>query len=506
MQHFISTEKPQSSYKVALLIKQAAFQNDAIQNYYTDPLEAGGIPPSDIISYSLTYTEKNKAPVKLIKESLETVLKACKSQNIKTLFVADSPYFKVLAGEKKADPNLGYIKPCAIEGYEDMNVILSLNYQALFYKPDLQKKLTMSIQTLVDHHVGQHEDPGTGIIHSEEYPDTVQSIEDALNRLLTYPALTTDIEGYGLDLKPLGTIAFAWDKHNGLALQLQPDHTTQGFGYPIHEMLREFFETYTGTLIFHSASFDIKQLIFSLYMKGVHGDYKGTIAGLKTFFRSIHCSKVLTYLATNSTARNELGLKQNAFEFAGNYAQEDIKDISKIPFPELKQYNLVDCLSTWYVFDKNMPKVVKDDQLTIYNELMIPSLKVITNMELVGMPISLPNVIKAENQLENIANTNHSFLKSCDEISTWEFERMRKNAVAGNAKLKKKVNPMHVYAEPFKPSSSHHVGELLHEQLGLEVKDTTETGLPAVGAKPLMKIANQLISTHKLDKELYEIR
>ena len=72
-----------------------------------------------------------------------------------------------------------------------------------------------------------------------------------------------------------------------------------------------------------------------------------------------------------------LGLKPLAHEFAGNWAKDDIKDIRRIPLPELLQYNLVDALSTWYVHTKYYPVMVQDNQEELYHSLMLPSLKLI---------------------------------------------------------------------------------------------------------------------------------
>ena len=122
----------------------------------------------------------------------------------------------------------------------------------------------------------------------------------------------------------------------------------------IKRMLRQFFIKYKGKLIFHNATYDIKVQILNLFMEHAT-DYKGMLYGLEIMTRHFDDTKVIAFLALNTTAEISLGLKELAHEYAGNYAQEDINDIRLIPYAELLEYNLVDCLSTWYVYDKVLP-------------------------------------------------------------------------------------------------------------------------------------------------------
>lgn len=57
----------------------------------------------------------------------------------------------------------------------------------------------------------------------------------------------------------------------------------------------------------------------------------GLLEGLDVMTRSFQDTKIIKYLATNSTAGNVLSLKASAHEFAGNWAVEEIKDIRKVP-------------------------------------------------------------------------------------------------------------------------------------------------------------------------------
>ena len=59
-------------------------------------------------------------------------------------------------------------------------------------------------------------------------------------------------------------------------------------------------------------------------------DYKAMVKGVEQMTIKIHDTKIISYLATNSCAGNSLGLKDQAHEFAGNYAV-DVQDITIVP-------------------------------------------------------------------------------------------------------------------------------------------------------------------------------
>ena len=73
---------------------------------------------------------------------------------------------------------------------------------------------------LISHITGNYSTPGSSIIHFAEYPSTTADIKAWLDKLLAMNCpLAIDIEGF--DLKHhkagIGTISFAWNKHEGIA-------------------------------------------------------------------------------------------------------------------------------------------------------------------------------------------------------------------------------------------------------------------------------------------------
>lgn len=513
MNHILFQSNPNNIYHTAILIKASALKKKEMQDNYVNPLIALGLAENDIIGFDLKYNDQGKCPVKFIKEYLESLLKALDSIGTTTLLCADSAYFKTLTKSRKADPHYGYVLPCTIPNYEHMSVILTVNYGALFYNPTMKVKLDMSLSTLTNHLSGTHTDLGISIIKSEYYPETASDIARALGALHQYDELTCDIETFSLKFNEagIGTISFAWNQNEGIAFSV--DYVSNKhppvdgwYGHqinnqPIKELLYIFFTSYKGKLTYHGATFDIKVLIYELFMDNLL-DNVGLINGLEVMYKNIDDTKTITYLATNTTAGNKLGLKENAFEFAGNYAKDDIKDIRKIPEKELLQYNLIDCLSTWFVKHKNYPIMVKDDQLTIYNEIMLPSLPVITHMELTGMPLDMDEVKKAKIELTDIMDVYKNILATSPAIIEFTNILREQARDAANAKLKVKVHPIEAFNDViYNPNSPPQTAKLLHEFFDFEIIDLTDTKLPATGAKTIKKHLNKLIYDFKLTEE-----
>lgn len=497
---------PGPTYPTAILIKKAALKKGEMIKHYVEPLLKRGLPVAGLIGFDLEYNEHGKCPVKLIKQYLSNLLPALDKLGTKTLLVCDAAYFKVLTKSAKAEPHFGYILDCAIPGFEHMKVILGANYQGVFYNPEVAKKIEMSLDTLVNHINGTHKDLGTNIIHSVEYPSTLPEIAQALDKLHQYDELASDIEAFSLRFweAGIGTIGFAWDEHNGIVIPVDYKSVPTTFGeiskpeffgtqvenHQVKELLRKFLETYKGKLIWHNAGYDVKVLIYELWMDHPL-DIEGMLKGLEIMTRRIDDTQIITYLATNSCAGNKLGLKDQAHEFAGNYAQSEIDDIRKIPLSKLLEYNLVDCLSTWYLKKKYDPVLVSDQQVDIYNKIFIPSLKVLLQIELTGLPLKRDQVAKTRKELEAIQKDFMDRLFACPRIANFEKHMKLTQIVLDNQKLKTKKRTMNdpiIQRIKFNPGSGPQLQELIYTQMGYPVIDLTDTKQPATGAKTLKKL------------------
>ena len=513
MRHIVFQEA--EKYSVAVLARTSTFNKQELLNNYVTPLVTGGVPLEEVIAFTLEYNEAGKAPSAFIKEYLGKLLPILEELKVKYLYITDAAYFKTLTGQTKAEPHFGYVLPCKIKGYEHMKVVLGINYLQLIYNPDLQAKLTLSLDTLASVYHGTYTQLGSGIIHSAQYPQGVQEIAEALESLHQYPSLAADIEAFSLHFNEAGiaTIAFAWDKHNGIAfacdylptsIGVEPLKDAEGnFGVyaanpEVRALILNFLLTYKGTITWHNAAYDVKVLIYTLWMKDLL-DTEGLLSGLDVMTRSFHDTRIIAYLATNSTAGNVLGLKSLAHEFAGNWAVEEIKDIRKIPLDKLLQYNLVDALSTNYVRKKHYPLMVADNQKDLYYNLMLPSLKLILQMELTGMPLSPTKVQEVRAKLGGIVADHLNVIQNSGVIkllnlllqeTAWEKDYESRKAKAKNPGKILPKNRAAFSGVEFNPNSGPQLQRLLYEQMGMPVIDLTDTKQPATGAETLDKLIN----------------
>ena len=513
----------ENTYDIAILIKDSHFIGSSLSEYYVEPLEKLGIPRNKIIAFNLPY-DKKKVSSNQIHAYFNSLIPALDKLGIKYIYCADAEYFKTLTKQRKADNHLGYVLDCAAPKYKHMKVVLGLNYGGLLYNPNQAPKLDLSLTTLADSYNGCYQQLGANIIHKAQYPVFIPQIQAFLNSLHQYPSLTCDIEAFSLNPfeAGIGSIAFAWNKHEGGSFLVDwiknPDDSPlegqQRHNKAIKSLLKHFFINYKGNLKYHNATFDIKVLILELFMRHPQ-DYQGMLYGLEVMTRDIDDTKVIAYLALNTTAELSLGLKDLGHEYAGDYAESDIKNIRLIPQESLLKYNLTDCLTTWFVFDKYYPVMLQDSQKHIYETIMKPSIKILIQMELVGMPIDPQRVWEVEQELEELKAKYLKQLADSASVQTCEKVIKLKELTAINAKLKTKQHGLEKVADyVFNPNSGNHLIELLYTVMNLPVIDTTATKLPSTSGDTLEKLLNHtsnqdyttalnaLIGLSKVDKIL----
>lgn len=485
-----------SSFRIGLIIKEAAMEEPQLIAHYVRPLELAGIKSNQIVTIGAKYNDNNKMPAKEGRAHAHKILNVCNSLKLETLLVADNSYYKFLTGIVKTTNKIGAVEKCSHKGFEHINILLSINYQALFYNDSLKFKLDESLKALLNFENLAQTKIGTDIIKTGVYPKTIPAVRDALNWLHRYGAITCDIETFGLRFNTagIGTIAFAVDKHSGVAFDVS--HTNKRDTQTIYRMLREFFGSYLGQIVFHNALFDVKVLVYELFMDNPL-DYIGMAEGLEIFQKS-HCTMVLTYIAVNSTAGNKLGLKENSLEYTGDYAEDEIKDIRKIKLKPLLKYNLIDCLATWYLIDK-YDVVLNDPELrSFYKTIGQPSLIPTIKMMLIGLPLDMDEVDILEMKLQTIRDGAHLLLRHHPLVIKAVKIINQLACDAANVKLKKLVKTVDQFNVEFNPGSDNHVRILLHDLMQLPINYRTKTKLASTKAKVLERHLN--LVTNKTDR------
>lgn len=453
---------------------------------------------------------KKKTPAREIKEfiqqELQQVLDDAETQYI---ICTDSDYFKILTKEAKAEANLGYVCDSV---WGKQKVIYAPSYRQVFYDPPVVKaKIAQGMDALLNHIRGQYAEPGQGIIEFEAYPDTPEKIKAWLDQLLEMnKPLAIDIEAFGLKHynAGIGTITFCWSKTQGIAFNVDyepiPGATEAPYGRInrndiVRNLLREFFIKYTQRQMYHNISYDVYVLIYQLFMDNLI-DTEGLLHGMEIMLRNWDCTKLITYLATNSCAGNHLSLKDQAQEYAGNYAQDDIKDIRLIPNEQLLRYNLIDGLCTWYTYEKHWDTLVADDQLDVYNNIFKPACEDIIQMQLTGMPMNMETVNQVAEEMETDRNQALKTIRESNLMKNFTLMLRQEWVDDKNAKLKKKQVTLADCDIEFNPNSGPQLQKLLFDYIGLPVLGLTKSKQPATDGDTI-----KALRTHTQSEDVKEL-
>lgn len=443
---------------------------------------------------------KKKTSAAEIKEYLNELLPNLQEVGIEMLVVTQPDYFKVLTKQAKTDANIGD----TFDTVGGFKATYCPNYSRIFYDPDKTKaRIQHAFSAVKRWAKGDISKSGADIIKFAEYPKTITEKLSWLEKLLKMDCdLTCDIEGF--DLKHynagIGTITFCWNQHEGIAFEIDNCQTKEENAV-LRLALKDFFYRFKRRMIYHNICYDVYILIYQLFMDNLL-DQEGLLEGLEVLLRNWECTQIITYLATNSCAGNELGLKVQAQEFAGNYAVEDIHDITQIPLPDLLRYNLIDGLSTWYVYNKHYQTMIDDNQYEIYSGLFKDSVIDIIQMQLTGLPINMDKVVALDKQLNQESQSNVRRMLKTKTVQGFMHVLEDEALAKKNAKLKTKVvtrDDLRTTKDlmiEFNPNSAPQLQRLMYDKsfLGLPVLDFTDSGLPSTGAETIEKLLKQNIS------------
>lgn len=178
----------------------------------------------------------------------------------------------------------------------------------------------------------------------------------------------------------------------------------------------------TKTLVFHNMKFDYKMLSYHL--------------GLKFRRELVHDTMVLHYLLDENDTH---GLKQLALKYTdfGDYDAE-LDDYKKeycakhglkqedftydlIPFDIISNYAAIDTAVTLELFEKFNPIVQKNDKLKwVYDNIMIPGILFLMDMEEVGIPMSPERLEAADVYLQREIEEAKKAIYSFEAVKQFE--------------------------------------------------------------------------------------
>lgn len=487
MENLVFDERALYNCKILFLSQQ--LNKTSIAKYYLPHLSR-----DEVVFIGFRINEKMK--VNEIREcftqSIEPIIVKSKAS---VLVITNAKLFKALTN--RTDSAIGYIVDSQ---FTSVKVVYCPSTESIFYNPAaVQAKIKISLEATTDFISGSFTELGKSIIRYSFYPNTEEDIKKELDKLLELNTpLTIDVETFSLKHYSAGlaSISFAWNKHEGIAFQVDTDKNSPNKA--IRALLKDFFIANRQKLIFHNASFDLTVIIYQLFMRDIK-DTVGLLEGL-SIIKEFEDTKIITYLATNSCAGNTLGLKKLAHEFAGNYALEDIGDVTKIPLDKLLEYNLIDVLSTWFVYETFYPRMVSDGQKDIYENIFKLSLVDIIQMQLTGIPVNPKRVKEVKDILTAEENNLSATINNSPIIS--EFTQMLNIDWVNkrNAELKKKRVSLEDAKESFNYNSKNQLQKLLYNLLNLPVLSNTENGQPSVNKATL-----QALKDHTTNKDILEL-
>lgn len=496
------------SYSVCLLVP--TIRKDDIQSAY---LESGHLDRDEVLVVDLHYAEgKKKTPMTEMKDYiLQELVPVFQDMGTEYILVADGDYFKALTKSTKIEAHLGYVVDCIFGPWK---VVYVPNYKQIFYDPDnVRTKIDQALTALGGAKTGNYQAPGLDIVRFAEYPQTFEDIGAWLNRLIVMDRpLAIDIETFSLKhhTAGIGTITFCWSDGEGIAFPVDyhpiREATCAPFGQqirndPVRDLLKNFFRRFAHKALYHSISFDVYVMIYQLFMDDIL-DTKGLLKGLEIMLRNWDCTKLITYLATNTCAGNNLGLKDQAQNFAGNYAESEISDITRIPLDQLLRYNLIDGLSTWHVYNKHHSTMIADDQLDVYENLFQPAIVDIIQMQLTGLPLDMARVKEVKVILAAIETQALDTLHQSPVMQEHVYRLQEKHVNDRNSKLKKKqitLTDDETLAIVFNPNSGPQLQDLLYNQLSLPIIEYTKSKQASTSGSTLEALRNYTADQPILD-------
>lgn len=491
--YHISFQQPNENipFKMLVILPYSALKQKGVLDNYIKPFN---LNEKEVLFLGFETGGKKTIPAAELKQIVEDIDSCVKMFSISTVYVAESTIFKKLAGVKKSTEYIGIATKSKDKSFD---LVYGINYQRLFYEPTLINDLQRSFNVAIAVSEGRHFDvlPPDLVSKVTRLKDYFE-MKAVLNKLMLEPHLALDIEGFSLKFYEcgLGTFSLAPSKEEAYAFTCdyyeENDVTYREPCYTTRTLLRDFLRNYKGTIRYHNMSFDAKILIYVLFMNEDLNNLEGLLEGLEVLTQNFDDTKIITYLATNSTSGNELSLKRQSQEFAGNYGLGDaIKDILKIKEDTLLNYNGIDTLSTNFVYEKHWPTLIADNQLEIYNTIFKPSIKLFLQAELTGIPISMEHVEIAEKTLLDAKKVQYDIIFNNKYVQQLIPMIQQDKTDAHNAKLKTKVIDISQYANvTYNPNSDKQTAVLLFELGKLDYEDTTPTGLPSLSKDSLIKI------------------
>ena len=426
-----------------------------------------------------TYHPRNGKVKKAdIKIATSEILEYCDTVGIELLVIADGEYFKYISGCKSVEKHIGEVTQCAVPDYEHIKVTPLLNHTAISMFPEKRITQDKGFQAVADAMSGTYKD-------KQEFTFTdYKVIKDFdISELHQYPELSIDIEATGLKVETneLISISFSYNETSAIVVPIHRRLIGEDAERKTKEMLKTFFMEYDGKKIYHNALFDVKFLVWHLFMSSAD-DYVGRTNGTNVLDGDD--TMIMAFCSLNSTSRISLSLKDLAYDYIGEYAvgvKNILEDLDNgiLTEDELYEYNGKDTAATFHLYNKFNKMLDEEEQRYTYETIMQPALNYLVQMMLNGLPLDKNRVSEVK---EEITKTYQDALIKlrCNSYVKLCVRQMREDAAD-------KYNSTHKVARRsagdfmdmvFNPNSNKQLALLLFDVMGYEPIELTPAGAP----------------------------
>lgn len=263
-------------------------------------------------------------------------------------------------------------------------------------------------------------------------------------------------------------------------------HTT----FTNYKNLRPFLENFKGKFVFHGGKYDLKVLIYTLYMKDV-ADKKGLIEGFKVFNNRVEDTLLLAYLSKNSVRKPNLSLKSISRDIAGKYSlEEDIENISIVETNRLLKYNSIDAICTYNKYYELLKDVQDKGLEELYRTLFLPYYLLLVYTELCGVPIDPNKVEENAEKLEKLIQECEAKLKNSPYYQETQLILQSQTLEKYNSTHKKQKTLSDIPIKPINLNSNPQVSLLVYNVMAIPVTNLTDTGAPSLDKETLANYKN----------------
>ena len=272
-------------------------------------------------------------------------------------------------------------------------------------------------------------------------------------------------------------VSISWEKNQGVYISadvLDDRHC---------EKLQEIVDK--KRIVFHNAKFDIKWMHFHLGLNFDDCDLHDTMM-LHYLLDETQGTHGLKALAVKYTEYGDYDTELDEFKKAyckRNKITQAEFSYSYIPFEIISEYAAIDTAVTWDLFDLFYPIVYKSKAmlLRVYNQIMIPGLRFLNDIEENGVPFCKERLVLGQKQMDEDIGKLKSKIYEYKEVKALEAE----------------------LGKPFNPNSVQQLRRLLFTFCGLSPTGRlTGTGADSTDAIALQELSPQ----HPLPALILDVR